>query len=255
MFKNRLILSALFLVLAYFGTAIAEELTAFQIMEKVDNRLIPVDMTSDMTMSIIDKKGRSRNRAITSFRMGDDKSIMWFQEPADVKGSSFLRISHDERDDDMWLYLPAFGKVRRIASSAKNGSFMGSDFTYEDMGDRKVKDYDYEILGSEELDSRLCWKIQSVPKKGVVTDYSKSVLWVWQDQFMVIKGDLYDKRGGLKKKMIVTPFQSGKYWIAEKLVMENLKRKGKTRISFQNIQVDTGLKDDLFNSRQLTRIR
>jgi len=180
---------------------------------------------------------------------------MWFQEPADVKGSSFLRISHDDRDDDMWLYLPAFGKVRRIASSAKNGSFMGSDFTYEDMGDRKISDYDYEILGIEEFEGHLCWKIQSTPKKGVVTDYTKSILLVWQKQFMVLQGDLYDKRGNLKKVMTITPFQSGKYWIAEKLVMKNMKRKGRTELVMSNIQVDTDLKEDLFNSRQLTRIR
>ncbi len=255
MYISKVLLSATVLIMIFAGVSLAEELTPFQIMEKVDNRLIPVDMTSDMIMSIIDKKGRSRNRAITSFRMGDDKSIMWFQKPADVKGSSFLRISHDERDDDMWLYLPAFGKVRRIASSAKNGSFMGSDFTYEDMGDRKIADYDYEILRSEELAGRLCWKIQSIPKKGVVTDYSKSILWVWQDQFMIIQGNLFDKRGNHKKTMAVSPIQSGKYWIAEKLVMENLKRKGRTELSFLNIKVDTGLEEDLFNSRQLTRIR
>ena len=132
--KNIVLILSLtvFIIIQFFnGVTAQENLTANQIMEHWDNRTIPVDMTSQMTMNLIDKKGKVRTRLLKTHRMSDNKQIMWFLKPSDVKGSSFLRLSYDDRDDDMWIYLPAFGKVRRIASHAKKGSFMGSDFTFK----------------------------------------------------------------------------------------------------------------------------
>jgi len=233
----------------------AEEPSAYEIMKYVDERTIPNDMVADMTMNLIDKKGRTRARKIHSYRMSDDKQIMWFQEPADVKGSSFLRLSYDERDDDMWIYLPAFAKVRRIASHAKNGSFMGSDFTYEDLGDRKLNDYEYTKMGEETIGDRKCWIIQSVPKPGVSTDYSKSILWIWKKEYVLVKSDLYDKKGNLRKQLSQNLIEKDGYWIYDRIQMENLKRKGRTELILENIELDTGVEESLFKSNQLKRIR
>ncbi|MCP4727921.1 MAG: outer membrane lipoprotein-sorting protein, partial [bacterium] len=199
--KIRIFFLAAFLLSALCSKAPAlyaqETLTGAQIMEKVDTRSIPVDSRMETVMKLIDKRGSVRERTLKSYRFGDDKQIMWFLAPADVKGSSFLRHSYDDRDDDMWLYLPSFGKVRRIASHAKKGSFMGSDFTYEDMGDRKLKDYTYKLTGEETVGERECWIVESVPNKGVVTDYTKIVSWVWKDEYMPLKEEFYDKRNQL----------------------------------------------------------
>ena len=131
--KSKIFISIMML-LAGGSLAIAQDtMTADQIMTKVDTRIVPKDVTAQMRMDLIDNKGSVRQRTVKTNKLGDDKQIMWFLSPADVKGSSFLRMSYDDKDDDMWIYLPAFGKVRRIASSAKNGSFMGTDFTFEDL--------------------------------------------------------------------------------------------------------------------------
>jgi len=246
---------AIMLITALYSMLFAQEMTGYQIMKNVDERVIPDDIETDMTMNLVDKKGRVRSRFIHSYRMSDDKQIMWFNEPADVKGSSFLRLSYDDRDDDMWIYLPAFGKVRRIASHAKNGSFMGSDFTYEDMGDRKVDDYEYTILGEEDVDGRSCWMIQSIPKPGVATDYSKGVSWVWKQEFIVVKSDLYDKKGKLRKQMNQNLIELDGYWIYDRITMHNLKRQGHTELILDNIKLNTGVEETLFKSNQLTRIR
>lgn len=223
-------------------------------MEGWDNRIFPIDNTSKMTMNLIDKKGKIRERLLKTYRMSDDKQIMWFLQPADVKGSCFLRLSYDDRDDDMWIYLPAFGKVRRIASHAKKGSFMGTDFTYEDMGDRKLKDYTYQLLKEEEINGKSCWVVESIPNEGVATDYSKIVSWIWKDGYYEIREEFYDDRGNLKKIKTVEMLKVEKYWVPEVIVMENLKSNHKTEMIFDELEVDTGLDEKVFKSNYMTRI-
>lgn len=256
---KRVIYMGLYLVASIFLVSIhaaraQQALTGYEIMERVDNRTFPIDMTTKMTMNLIDKRGKVRKRIIKTYRMSDDKQIMWFLHPPDVKGSSFLRLSYDDRDDDMWLYLPAFGKVRRIASHAKKGSFMGSDFTFEDMGDRKLKDYAYRLLKEEKIDGQSCWVVESIPNKGVITDYSKIVSWIWRDDDVAIREEFYDKRKNLKKIKAVDLTKVERYWVPKLLTMENLKSRHKTELIFDEINVDTGLDAKVFKSDYLTRI-
>ncbi len=237
------------------GLLTAQEITGRQIMEMVDKRPIPKDFKSTTIMKLIDKRGKVRERSINSYRMGDDKQIMWFIKPADVKGSSFLRISYDERDDDMWLYLPSFGKVRRIASHAKKGSFMGSDFTYEDIGDRKLDEYTYKLIKEETIEGKDCWLVESTPNKGVVTDYSKIESWISKEALVQIVENYYDKRSKLKKKMNREMSKIENFWMAVNMKMENLKTKHKTEIIIDNIEINIGLNEDFFKTASLKRIR
>jgi outer membrane lipoprotein-sorting protein len=231
-----------------------EDPTAHEIMQRVDERTWPIDMVCNMTMNLVDKKGSVRKRSMKTYRMSDEKQIMWFLEPADVKGSSFLRLSYEDRDDDMWIYLPAFRKVRRIASHAKKGSFMGSDFTFEDMGDRKLRDYDYRLLDEEEIEGQSCWVIESIPLEGVATDYSKIVSWIWKDDYFPIKEEFHDTKGELTKVKTAELTKVEKYWVPKLMVMENLKSNHKTELIFEEIDVDTGLDENVFKSSYMTRI-
>ncbi|MFC1555448.1 outer membrane lipoprotein-sorting protein [candidate division KSB1 bacterium] len=245
-----------FFIFSIFATAlgISQEITGFDIMKRVDERPVPADATMQTIMKLIDKRGKERVRTIKTYRFGDNKQIMWFLEPADVKGSSFLKHEYDDRDDDMWLYLPAFGKERRIASHQVKGSFMGSDFTYEDMGDRDLKDYTYKVLKEESLDDKACWVIESIPNDGVVTDYSKIVSWVRKDADTPAKEEFYDKRGNLKKVKNVEVINIEEFWLLSTLVMENLKSEHKTEIYMNDIEINTGLKESLFETRSMKRI-
>lgn len=231
-----------------------ENLSAYQIMKNVEDRIIPQDMTSNMKMNLVDKAGKIRSRGMKTYRMSDDKQIMWFLDPADVKGSSFLRMSYDDRDDDMWIYLPAFGKVRRIVSNAKTGTFMGSDFTYEDMGDRNLNDYNYKLSKQEKVNGKDCWVVESTPKSGVTTDYSKIISWIWQDEFTDIKEEYYDKKGNLKKVKTTELQKVSKYWIPTKISMKDVKTNHRTDLNFSDVRVDTGLKKDVFDTSHMTRV-
>lgn len=242
-------------ILSIESAGTEDDLTAYQIMERVDNRTIPSDFTAEMTMNLIDKKSRTRSRKVKTHRLSDEKQIMWFLHPAEVKGSSFFSLYHDDRDDDMWLYLPAFGKVRRIASHAKKGSFMGSDFTFEDLGDRNLNDYKYSIQNNSDMvGERECWVVESVPESKVTTDYSKIVSWIWKDDYFPVKEEFYDKKGNLRKIKRAELTKIGKYWLPKRMVMEDLKSKHKTELIFDNIQVDTGLDEGIFDTSQMKRI-
>jgi len=228
--------------------------SADEIMKKVDIRVVPKDMKTIMKMNLIDKSNQVRQKDLKTYKLSDEKMMMWFLNPADVKGSSFLKISYDNKDDDMWIYLPALGKVRRVASSAKNGSFMGSDFTYEDMGDRKLKDYTYKLLKVENYAGKQCWVIESTPKSGVSTDYSKIISWVWKDDYFQMKEEFYNKKGTLKKIKTAELVKVKSYWVPRKFTMQDLSANHKTELVFDKIEVDTGISPSLFDQNNMTKI-
>lgn len=186
--------------------------------------------------------------------LSDIKTMMWFLNPADVKGSCFLKFENDDKDDDMWIYLPALGKVRRIASSATNGSFMGSDFTYEDMGDRNLKDFTYKLLKEEATEGKQCWVIESTPKQGVTTDYSKIISWIWKDEYISVKEESYNKKGVLKKNKTVELTKVKTYWLPKKITMDDLSVTHKTELVFDKLEVDTGLDPKIFDQNNMTKI-
>ena len=228
--------------------------TADEIMAKVDTRVVPKDTRTFMKMNLIDSKNTVRQKDLKTYKLSDEKTMMWFLSPADVKGSCFFKISHDDKDDDMWIYLPALGKVRRIASSATNGSFMGSDFTYEDMGDRKLKDYTYKLLKEEASSGKECWVIECMPNTGVSTDYSKIISWIWKDDYFALKEEFYDKKGKLKKIKTSELTKVKTYWIPQKILMDDLSAKHKTEMVFDKTEVDTGLDPKIFDQNNMTKI-
>ncbi|MBW2650208.1 MAG: outer membrane lipoprotein-sorting protein, partial [Deltaproteobacteria bacterium] len=187
--KRTLTLVFIAFLILLFATpcASADDPEARAIMEKVDARDDGDNQISDMEMILIDKKGKERIRRIHTFSKdkGEDTlKLMFFQHPADVKDTAFLTYDYDDpdKDDDQWLYLPALRKTKRIASTDKSVSFMGSDFTYSDMTSRNLEDYDYSFYekGKEkEVNGVKTWVIWSVPRsKDVIeeTGYEKSLL-------------------------------------------------------------------------------
>jgi hypothetical protein len=129
---------------------------------------------------------------------------MFFLAPADVEDTGFLTYDYDEaaRDDDQWLYLPALKKTKRIASSDKSGSFMGSDFSYADMTDRPLSDYDYKLLQEAEVGGHAVWVIESVPNNEAERDetgYSKSILFIRKDNDVMIRSKIWVKKGNRNK--------------------------------------------------------
>jgi len=233
------------------------DLSARQIMERVDNRYTGNDQVADMTMTLIKSGGRKRVRKVKVWRKkyGDDeKSLMRFLEPADVRGTGFLTWEHKGKNDEQWLYLPALMKVKRISSGEKGKSFMGTDFSYEDLGSYNIDDYKYTLLKSEIFDGKDCWVIESVPGPGKKKSYGKMVLWVRKDIFIVVRVDFYDKRGNFLKRLHSTDIEEiDGIQTVMKMEMENMQKKQKTVLKFENVRYNVGLDDEIFTERNLTK--
>jgi len=243
----------------------ADDLKAREIMEKVDARDDGDNQTADMEMVLIDKKGKKRFREIRTFSkdmMADSFRLMFFVSPADVKHTGFLTYDYDnpEKDDDQWLYLPALKKTKRIASSDKSGSFMGSDLNYSDMTSRNLEDFDFALKDELDVHDHPVWLIESNPRtKKVVkeTGYSKSLLFVRQDNFYVIRAIHWVKDSGYLKYVDVKRLeQIDGIWVGTE--MHVFKKKGKnlvhrTELKWRNIQFNQDLEDEFFTIRRLEK--
>lgn len=234
-------------------------MTGREVMVLEEERPDGDDRTSVLKMTLINKRGSKRVREISSYSKDygkDKKSVMVFDRPADVKGTAFLSWEYDDpsREDDKWLYMPAMKKVRRISGASKNEYFMGSDFTYDDMGDRNVDEDSHKLLGEESVDGHLCWKVESVP---IDPDdmYTRKVIWVSRDMHMVLKAEYYDKDGLLKVYRVLDFGRVGGFWTHRHSEMENVVRKHRTVMEFSAIQYDTGLEDGLFKVSSIQRGR
>jgi outer membrane lipoprotein-sorting protein len=238
------------------------DIEARQVAVNSDEREDGNDETAEMEMTLINKRGQQRVRKIVTYRKDfgeDSKSVMFFLEPADVKGTGFLSWNYDDesKDDDQWLYLPALKKVRRISSSGKADYFMGTDFTYSDMGDREIDDYTYSHLGTEVIDGIECYHLERLPKDDDVIDetgYSRTETWIRPDNWMMMKAVFFDKKGKLLKELAVSDFEEiNGIWVAKTLHMNNIQKKHQTYLKFSNNQFNTDLDDNLFSQRQLQR--
>jgi hypothetical protein len=249
----------LIMIFPIFPVLQAEELTGRNIMLLVDERDDGSDRQSEMEMILISKKGKTRERQIRSFSKDygeDSKSVMVFDKPADVKGTGFLSWEYDDedKDDDRWLYMPAMKKVRRISGSSSNDYFMGSDFTYDDMGDRNVDEDEHTLLREEEVEDNPCWVVQSIPKDDD-SDYIKKIVWIRKDINFAVKAEYYDKTGLMKILTIKDIRPIDGIWTAHEFFMDNLRKKHQTQLIISNIVYDQGLNDNLFTVSAIERGR
>ncbi len=253
-------LTILAIGLLAFSTAplAAEELTALELIEKVYNRPDGDDMQSDLKMSLVNSRGDERVREIRQFSKdfgGDEKKIMFFQAPADVRDTSFMNWTYGEagKSDDQWIYLPALKKVKRISSDSKGDYFMGSDFTYDDLGDRHPSSDSHRIMGRDEIDGAPCTIVESV---SIERDYiySKTQSWIADEKWIVLKKEFYDEDGELLKILTVEEYSEiDGYWIVVHSEMKNLQRDHSTIMILDKIKLDQSVSDSIFTERIMAR--
>lgn len=242
----------------------AEPPTGRQIMEWVDERDDGDHGISDMRMVLVDKRGNERVRELRSFSRDvgeDEQSIMFFLAPADVKDTGFLTYDYDDpdRDDDQWLYLPALKKTKRIAGGDKSGSFMGSDFTYADLASRPLDRYEYTLMKETDVAGVPVWQVESIPNEKEIdeTGYTKSIVFVRQDNHMVIRSVNWVKKGKKLKYFEVKKLeQIDGIWVATELTMTTRKGKAtvhRTRLEMSNVRFDQNHDEQLFTVRQLEK--
>lgn len=219
------------------------------------------DFTSNMTMTLMNRHGQEsvrRIRARTLEVKGDgDKSLTIFDNPRDVKGTAFLNFTHKTGDDDQWLYLPALKRVKRISSRNKSGSFMGSEFAYEDISSQEVEKYTYKWIRDEEYDGQECFKVEFYPVDRKNSGYTRQVAWIDMKEYRTLKVEFYDRKNSHLKTLIFSGYQKylGKYWRASEMHMTNHPNGKSTRLEFSDYKFQTGLKDKDFNKNSLKRAK
>ena len=238
-------------------------ITGLGIAQKVHDRDDGDNITSQMKMTLIDKSAHKRVRQLTTYTKdkGEDTlKLMFFLSPADVKNTGFLTYDYEDsnRDDDQWLYLPELRKVKRIASSDKSSSFMGSDFSYSDMTKKNVEDYTYKIMKEPVVRGHKTWQMLVTPKTQDVIDetgYKKSIVFVRQDNFVVIQSLNYMDIGDKLKYMMITGLEKiDGIWTTTKIQMVTKKGRKtlhKTVLDFSNIKYKQDLKESFFTTRTL----
>ena len=190
----------------------------------------------------------------------DSNLLVKFSAPADIKGTGVLQIEHIERDDDLWIYLPALRKSRRLVANNKKDSFAGSDFSYGDITVPRVDQYQHKLIRSERLDDQDCFVIESTPADDVVksnSGYSRKITWVRSDNFVESKVEYYDLAGRLWKTQkvsraeLVEP-QKGRWFPLER-EMTNHQNGHRTVISMSKVTPGVAVPDETFTTRYIER--
>ncbi len=219
------------------------------------------DFTADLRMVLKNRNGQEAVRTIRIRTLevdGDgDKSLSIFDDPKDVRGTAFLTHSHKRGDDDQWLYLPALKRVKRISSRNKSGSFMGSEFSYEDIASQEMEKYIYKWLRDEIHDGRPCFVSEQYPVDKENSGYIRQVIWLDKAHYRPLKIEYYDRKNSLLKTLTVNHYQQylGKFWRAGEMQMVNHQNGKSTALYWTRYQFRTGLTNGDFNQTSLKRAK
>ena len=201
-----------------------------------------------------------RNKTLEVQNDGE-KTLIIFDNPRDVKGTAFLNFTHKTGDDDQWLFLPALKRVKRISSSNKSGSFMGSEYAFEDIASQEVEKYTYKWLRDEpcpgeEFKNLTCFVSEryTVDKN---SGYTRQVEWKDQNEYRQIKVDFYDRKSSLLKTLTYRGYKQylNKYWRSEEMHMFNHQNGKDTLLVWSNYKFRAGLKENDFSKNSLKRAR
>jgi hypothetical protein len=233
----------------------ADGITGLEVMEQVYRRPVGDAMQADLHMTITNSRGAERDRSIVQFRSGDsevEKKIMFFTAPADVRNTSFLSFSYaDGKADDRWIYLPALRRVKRIAADNSGDAFMGSDFTYDDMGARNPSADTHTILKEEIVNGQPCYVVESVPIEPD-PNIAKTVSWVVKDVWIGLKKEFIDQTGSVTRRLTVDESrQIDNIWVITDMTMRNLEKGTSTRITMDEVSFSGSFSDSFFSERQM----
>ncbi|HOW31256.1 MAG TPA: outer membrane lipoprotein-sorting protein [Bacteroidales bacterium] len=229
------------------------------IADKSSEVINPGSMEMTSTLKIYDNKGNVRVREVSNAMAkfgGTTKTLFKFLSPPDVKGTTILIYDYENKDDDMWIYMPSLRKTRRIVSGEKGKSFMGSEFSNADMSKPTMSDFTYSLKGSETLDGKECWKLESKCANAGAEEangYSRKIAWIEKSTYLTWKIEFYDHADKLLKVETFSDYrkQAGGKYFAFKLSMSNVQNSRKSEIVINKYQAGSALKESAFSATTL----
>jgi hypothetical protein len=226
------------------------------IVEEAQRRTDVKSQRYEGLLQVFDPKGKVSDKRWTLERLGShgaSKMVLRFTVPAEVKGVALLVVNHPDRASDQWMWTPAIERDRRIALQDRSTRFFGTDFSFEDLEERDVEQYEYSLAGDDTLDGAAAWKIQSVPKQGKSSQYTKSVVWIRKDTYAIARIESYIK-DEVVRRLNYSDFQNIQgIWTARQLEMTDLRRGSRTRLTLDKLQYDVPMKDEDFTLQAIRR--
>lgn len=223
------------------------------------------DMKARVTMELVDRDGGKRTRVLTMLRRdeaegGNQKYFIYFHEPGDVRRMTFMVWKYPDKDDDRWIFVPAVDLVRRVAADDKRSSFVGSDFTYEDVSGRDLGADAHTLLREEPLGDRACYVVQSVPRESA--DYARKLSWIDRERFLPLKEEYYDVQGELFRVFTADRIEDVAagagaegplFPTVMQRTMKNVKTAHRTEVRYASVAYNLGLEDEDFSERRMRR--
>jgi len=250
-----------FLLLSYIFTLNAFAIDANGIMQNnfMTNKFS--DSIASAEFKLINKSNQERIRTTSGYTKLsangiDNKRLVKFLSPSDIKDTTTLLIENSNKDDDMWIYLPASKKVRRLSAANKKDSFVGTDFSYGDVIGHKPNDWQHKLIKEEKIDSNDCYVIESLPKNDTVknnTGYSKRMSWIDKNNFIALKTEFWDEQGTQLKQINTAKIKnfSGKLYQPMFNQAINHQSGHKTIIEYKDFKINQKVDEKYFTTRAL----
>jgi outer membrane lipoprotein-sorting protein len=229
---------------------------ARQVVEEVQKRTDAKSHRYEGLLQVFDSKGAIADKRWSFERLGshgNSKAILRFTAPAEVKGVALLVVNHPDRASDQWMWTPAIERDRRIALQDRSTRFFGTDFSFEDLEERDVNQFEYTILGEESLDGAACWKLQSTPKEAKSSQYTRSIVWIRKDRYTFEKFENYIK-DQVVRRLTYSDYQNVQgIWTARQMEMADLRRGSRTKLTLDKLAYNVPLKEEDFTLQALRR--
>jgi hypothetical protein len=242
------------MVLAMVAPCLGQD--ARKIVAEVQRRANVNSERYEGTLQVFDARGRTTEKRWRYDRIGSagsSKVVLRFTAPAEVKGVALLVVNHPDRASDQWMWTPAIQRDRRIALQDRSTRFFGTDFSFEDLEERDVDQYDYKLLGEEAIDGAASWKIESRPKQSKSSQYTQSILWVRQETHTFAQIENFAKTQLARRLKYSNVERVQGVWTARRLEMHDLRRNSRTVMVLEKLLYNAPLKDDEFTLQALRR--
>jgi outer membrane lipoprotein-sorting protein len=253
LYKEFFVLSFVFFVTSWPSFAADN---ARQIVEEAQKRTDAKSERYEGLLQVFDARGKISDKRWSFDRIGshgDSKAVLRFSAPAEVKGVALLVVNHPDRASDQWMWTPAIERDRRIALQDRSTRFFGTDFSFEDLEERDVDQYDYSLLGDDTVDAVRCWKIQSQPKEAKSSQYTRSIVWVRKDNYVFARIENFIRDQAVRRLVYSNIENVQGIWSARQLEMSDLRRGSRTRLTLDRLQYNVPMKDDDFTLQAIRR--
>ena len=229
---------------------------ARQIVQEAQRRGRSNSQRYDGVLEVTSADSKVTRKSWQTWRLGsygDSKAIIRFTAPAEVKGVALLVVNHPERSSDQWMWTPAIARDRRIALQDRSTRFFGTDFSFEDLEERDVDQYEYRYTGEETIDGAPCWRIEAQPKQSKTSQYTLSRTWIRKDNYVAALYENFIKDQPVRRLQQKDIQNIQGIWTARTLEMTDLRRKSRTVMRLEKLEYNVPLKDDEFTVQALRR--